>query len=241
MTEWFEQWFGEEYLRLYPHRDDDDAQRAVALIAGAVELAGHRTLDLACGPGRHAAHLVARGARVVGFDLSPALLARAHQRLGQGATLVRGDMRDLPFADASFDVVLNLFTSFGYFSEDTEHLGVLREAHRTLRPGGTMVLDYFNADLVRDGLVPEEQRVVGRQHVQIVRRVSEDNRFVIKEMRLTGEGRSFVERVRLFTVRDLEEMLAKSGLGVRNRFGAYDGRPIGAGAPRAILLAVRTS
>src|SRR6185436_11952805 len=76
VTEWFEQWFGEEYLRLYPHRDEQDAADAVALVARITPLAGRRVLDLGCGTGRHAIHLAGHGARVVGLDLSRALLLR---------------------------------------------------------------------------------------------------------------------------------------------------------------------
>ena len=57
MTEWFEEWFGEEYLQLYPHRDAAEAERAVALILDRVGFApGWRVLDVACGAGRHAGH-----------------------------------------------------------------------------------------------------------------------------------------------------------------------------------------
>ena len=81
MTEWFEQWFGEEYHALYPHRDEEDARRAVALIQRVVPWqSGDAVLDLACGPGRHAAELERLGARVVGFDLSRAMLRRARER-----------------------------------------------------------------------------------------------------------------------------------------------------------------
>ena len=46
MTEWFEQWFGEEYHALYPHRDEEDARRAVALIRRVVPWGpGDRILD----------------------------------------------------------------------------------------------------------------------------------------------------------------------------------------------------
>nr|MBA3346785.1 class I SAM-dependent methyltransferase [Gemmatimonadales bacterium] len=68
--EWFEEWFGEEYLQLYPHRDDAEAERVVALIAGVVGLRpGCRVLDVACGAGRHARALRRAGARCVGLDL----------------------------------------------------------------------------------------------------------------------------------------------------------------------------
>ncbi len=239
MTEWFEQWFGEEYLRLYPHRDDEDADRLAALIERAVPLDGRRVLDLACGPGRHAAQFARRGANVVGFDLSMPLLSRAKHRPGPPLALVRGDMRRLPFRGATFDLVVNLFTSFGYFADDAQHLQAVRGAAEALRPGGRFVLDYLNADRVRATLVPHEEQQVGEQRVAIERRVSHDGRFVIKEMHLADDGRSFVERVRLFAQAELEAMVADAGLTIRARFGDYDGGGMAPDAPRVILVAER--
>jgi SAM-dependent methyltransferase len=237
VTEWFEQWFGEEYLRLYPHRDDVDAEAAVALIQRVLPLDGRRLLDLACGPGRHAAQLARHGGLVTGFDLSFPLLIRARKRVGPDVALVRGDMRQLPFAPAMFDVVVNLFTSFGYFADDALHVAVLREVTRVLRPAGHFVLDYFHADEVRAALVPREERhTASGHHVVIERQVSADARFVLKEMHLVNDGRSFVERVRLFAPSDLERLFAQAGLRVERRFGGYDGRPLAPGAPRVILV-----
>lgn len=239
MTEWFEQWFGEEYLRLYPHRDEEDAARLVALIDGRLGVAQRRLLDLACGPGRHAAQFTARGARVVGVDLSLTLLVRARRR-GVVTALVRADMRALPFRDRTFEIVVNLFTSFGYFADDAQHRRVLADAARLLQPGGAFVLDYLNAGAVRARLVPDEERHVGDRHVAIARRITADGRFVVKEIRLADEARSFVERVRLFSPEDLERLLGEAGLRVRERFGDYEGAPLTDGAPRAILFAERT-
>ena len=240
MTEWFEQWFGEEYLNLYPHRDETEAEQVVALIDSITPLRERWVLDLACGPGRHARGLAARGARVVGFDLSMPLLARAHRRTGTTVRLVRGDMRHLPFAHASFDITVNLFTSFGYFSDDRQHEAVIREVAAVLRRSGSFVLDYFNAARVRATLVPHEERVVGSQRVVIERRISEDDRFVIKEMHLLDDGRSFVERVRMFAAEEMVELLTAAGLRVRHRLGDYDGSPASDDSPRLILVAERT-
>jgi len=239
VTEWFEQWFGEEYLRLYPHRDDRDAEAAVALIDRVAPLAGRRVLDLACGPGRHAALLAARGARTVGLDLSLPLLARARRRTKGAVTFVRADMRRLPFAPATFDLVVNLFTSFGYFADDQQHGAVVRAAAELLSTGGVFVLDYFNATAVRATLVSHEERMIGAGRVVIERRLSADDRFVVKQMHLLDDGRSFVERVRLFTPEDLTALLQVAGLTVRDRFGDYDGAPAAPSAPRIILTGVR--
>jgi len=233
MTEWFKQWFGEEYYDLYAHRDAEDARRAVALIRRAVKLeSGARILDLACGPGRHSSELARTGGCVVGFDLSRAMLRRAHER--NSAVLVRGDMRALPFRNGSFDLAVNLFTSFGYFLDDAEHARVVRQVAAALAPGGHFVLDYLNADHVRRTLQGTE-RAVGR-NVFVTRRIDEGSRFVIKEIELRDEGRRFQERVRLFGADELAALFAGAGLHVVARFGDYDGAPAGAAAPRVILV-----
>lgn len=239
MSEWFEQWFGEEYLRLYPHRDAEDAERAVAFVARVAPLAGRRVLDLACGPGRHAERLAARGAATVGFDLSLPLLARARQRLGREIRLVRGDMRHLPFAPHAFDHVVNLFTSFGYFAHDAQHQQVLDDIATVLRPGGRLVLDYLNAARVQATLVAREEREAGRQRVRVERRITPDGRFVEKAMHLEDDGRRFIERVRLFTGDELAAMCRAAGLVEVSRHGDYDGAAAAPAAPRTILVAER--
>jgi SAM-dependent methyltransferase len=240
MTEWFEQWFGEEYHTLYPHRDSEDARRAVALVQRIAQWThGGQVLDLACGAGRHAAEFEHAGARVVGLDLSAAMLHRARSRTP--LPLVRGDMRRLPFRPGSFEVAVNLFTSFGYFRDDSEHSLVVRQVAEALVRGGRFVLDYLNADQVRRTVrgvaeeIPESSDAV-----RVRRRLSEEGRYVVKEIEMRDEGRSFQERVRLYTMEDLTALLEGSGFRVVERFGDYDGRPFTADSPRAILLGART-
>jgi SAM-dependent methyltransferase len=239
MTEWFEQWFGEEYHALYPHRDSEDARRAVALICRVAPWRpGSAVLDLACGAGRHAAELERAGAPVTGLDLSPAMLHRARQRTR--ALLVRGDMRTLPFRPGSFGLVVNLFTSFGYFRSDAEHGQVLRQVARVLEPGGRFILDYLNADQVRRKLRRDSEEIAdGDSAARVRRRLSEEGRYVVKEIELRAEQRSFQERVRLFSAQELEALMVDAGLDVVQRFGDYDGSPPAGGAPRSILVALR--
>lgn len=236
MTEWFERWFGEEYLHVYLHRDEEEAERLVELLAARGWIVGgERVLDLACGGGRHAEALRRRGARVTGLDLSVLMLGAARRR--GGCCYVRGDMRSLPFADGAFDVVLNLFTSFGYFARDGEHQRVLRAVTRVLRRGGRFVLDYLNAPAVRATLVPHDERSFGDAVVVQERSISPDGRFVVKSIHLSDDSRTFTERVRLYERGEVERMMREVGLGPVEALGDYQGGPHGAGSPRLILMA----
>jgi SAM-dependent methyltransferase len=234
MAEWFEEWFGEEYLHLYPHRDDADAERAVALLTRVLPWrAGWRVLDVACGAGRHLAALERAGAVPFGFDLSPALLRRA--RAGTCRPLVRADMRALPFRAGRMDLTVNLFTSFGYFAGDEEHTDALGQMLATVRPGGWFVIDFLNAEHVRTSLVPEERAEYAGVAVNVRRQITADQRFVRKTIALAN-GRQFEERVRLLGPDDLERMMTAHGATVIGRYGDYAGGPL-AGGTRTILVA----
>lgn len=232
--EWFEEWFGEEYLRLYPHRDDTEAARAVDLILRTVPFQqGWRVLDVACGAGRHARAFQKAGARCIGLDLSMTLLRLAGQVTT--APLVRADMRQLPIRAGSMDLTVNLFTSFGYFDQDAEHTTALGEMVATVRPGGWFVIDFLNPAAVRRQLVPEETLEVAGSTVRVSRSVSPDGRYVCKSIR-EAEGRHFRERVRLFEPEQMAGMLAAAGITVRFRFGDYDAAPLTSSSPRTIFL-----
>ena len=113
-------------------------KRRLVALAGAPP--GARALDLACGTGDIARLLAGAGARVTGLDLTHGMLTRAQgKRPPVAAAFVTGDMGALPFADAAFSIVTT-----GYGLRNVPDLdGALREAHRVLAPGGTLLsLDF---------------------------------------------------------------------------------------------------
>lgn len=224
---------------MYKHRDLDAAAREVrAMMSRLPVAAGARVLDLCCGMGRHALTLAELGYEVSGFDLSPVLLKQAcalDER--QAVEWVRGDMRELPFADGEFDAVVNFFTSFGYFAEDVENQQVLTELARVLRTGGAFLIDFLNPLYVQKNLVPLSERIEG--DVRIVERRRIDAGFVKKNIQIFADEhagdkalttavhqvRAYEECVKLYTLHDFERMLNGTGLQLEQCFGHYDGTP----------------
>ncbi len=100
-------------------------------------------VDLCCGSGRHARLLAAQGYRVLGVDLHSGALAEARQISGAEVTYIEQDMRCFAQLPWTFDAVLNLWQSFGYFDEATNH-DVLHQISQKLRPQGRFILDIYH-------------------------------------------------------------------------------------------------
>jgi SAM-dependent methyltransferase len=113
---------------------------------------GARVLDCACGIGTQAIGLAQRGYSVVGTDLSPKAAARAVVEASArwvSLPAFAADMRALPFADDSFDVVLAADNALPHLLTPDDVLAALREMRRVLRPGGRLILSTRDYDAIR--------------------------------------------------------------------------------------------
>lgn len=238
-ADWYTRWFGDQYLRLYPHRDEEEARRAVALVLAHVQLPdGGLVLDIACGAGRHLAELQRSGCAAFGLDLSMPLLRRGR---AAGLAVVQADMRYVPFATDCFDLVTSFFTSFGYFDDARDDEGTLREVRRVLRTGAWFALDYLNAQRVRDSVLQEREAGAVRRQPAVERRaLTHDDRYVEKTITIPqadGSVQVFHERVRLYGSDELLSLLEAHSLTPMHTFGDYDGTAATADSPRFIVLA----
>jgi len=223
--EWFSAWFDSPYYhRLYRDRDSSEAEKFLDTLLKRLRLQpGAKVLDLACGRGRHAVALRARGFDVTGVDLSPNSIAHA-QRFADDLLRFRvHDMRQPLGEPNRFDCVLNLFTSFGYFASHAANLLVLQVVADALRPGGTLVLDYFNTSWLEHTLVPEESKTIEGTTFRLTRRLHQGS--FEKRIEFIDDGgkpQRFTERVMALQPEHFERAFAGAGLQVQAAFGDYE-------------------
>lgn len=129
---WTQEKRADTYIELFAPVSD---QLVPFLLTGIEVIPGQEVLDLCCGHGNAAAALHNAGARVTGLDFSPAMLARARNRVPE-ASFVEGDAANLPFEDNRFDAV-TCNVGFGHLPDPDR---VLSEIGRVLRPGGTAAM-----------------------------------------------------------------------------------------------------
>jgi SAM-dependent methyltransferase len=230
---WYQEWFGEEYLELYAHRDEHEAKQQVAFFRRECGLIAGPVLDLACGMGRHLQELASEGYHAVGCDLSYTLLRTGLTEYGPMA-LARADMRHLPFCDDSFAGLVNFFTSFGYFADEDENLQVVREMARVLDDGAQFLFDYLNVDRELENLVQRETTETPMGTVKIERWFDRSDRSFNKRITI-GEKR-YLERVRGYDLDEISAMFASCNLSIRAAFGNFDGSKFDRTSPRLILV-----
>ncbi|AJP00575.1 methyltransferase [Streptomyces cyaneogriseus subsp. noncyanogenus] len=205
--------------------------------------AGARVLDLCCGPGVFTVPLALRGYDVTGVDLSTAMLDLARKRTadaGARVTYVRADARAYE-APGRFDVVLNMFTSFGYFEDPADNARVLRTMYTCLAPGGTLLLDLAGKELLARKVTPP--KVVRRGDDLLVQTdtVLDDWARLRSDWVLVRGER--VTRATLvwfvYSAVELRRLVREAGFGRVEVFGGFDGRPYDENAERLVLRAVR--
>ena len=219
---WFQSWFDTSYYHiLYKNRNDDEAQRFISNLVEYLNIAkDQKILDLACGKGRHAIFLNRLGYDVTGVDLSKQNIDKANLHSNDRLKFLIHDMRK-PMK-SKFDVVLNMFTSFGYFDSLEDDLKVIIAIRKSLKVNGTGVIDFMNIHNVINTLVPQSSAVIQGINFQIKRTFDGD--FIKKSIQVKDgkQVRNFEERVRAYSNKDFIKMLSKNGLQVINCFGSYD-------------------
>jgi ubiquinone/menaquinone biosynthesis C-methylase UbiE len=231
-AETWDAFFSDFYLRAYAddeRREEAEAQALAAARLAGVE-AGGELLDVPCGFGRHSVPLARAGYRVTGVDRSGVLLDEARRRAGgeRWPKLVKADYRELPFADASFDAAVNLFTSLGYLG-DEQDTRVLAEIRRVLRPDGRLVIETSHRDLIVLHWEDTDWRLLGEGRLLLEQRTFDAGSGVAQTTQTliggAGDRESRSWSVRVYTSTELLAMLERAGFAEAKCYGDFDCGP----------------
>ena len=220
--EWFSSWFDTSYYHtLYKHRDDSEASLFIDNITNYLQLdKGGICWDLCCGKGRHSLYLNKKEFRVIGTDLSEQSILEANKSANNTLEFYTHDMRKL-FRANYFDVVFNLFTSFGYFESRQDDLNVFSSIAKSLKPNGLFVFDFLNADFVKNSMIENDSKTVEGITFHISKII--ENNTIIKNIDFedNSEKFHFEERVKLFEKQYFEGLAKDCNLEIINSFGNY--------------------
>jgi len=221
--EWFSTWFDSPYYHiLYNNHDASEARLFMDKLLAYLHPKPHdRILDLACGKGRYSLYLNQKGFDVTGIDLSEHSIAYARRFENEHLHFDVHDMREV-YQPETFNFILNLFTSFGYFDNETENVVTLYASAQSLKYGGKMVIDFMNTDKTIVELVAEEEKEVQGITFKIHRGV--ENGFIVKTIQFTDKGHdyNFEERVRALREEDFIEYFRMAKLRLVEVFGDYN-------------------
>lgn len=245
--DWFEEWFDSPlYEKLYANRDEQEAAQLVQLLENILPVEKcSKILDLGCGRGRHSIKLNRKGYQVTGIDLSEQAIATARKKKeALGLKNIRFEVRDMrePLSE-TFDAVVNLFTTFGYFKSDEENASVLQSVKQMLEPQGIFVLDYLNAQKVKNSYQQSDEGEFHGIHYEIRRHISNDS--IIKEIEFSGDKiggkKKYAERVKLYDLSWFENEMSKYDLDIEHVYGDYEGHDFDPGTSSRMLIISKLS
>jgi Methylase involved in ubiquinone/menaquinone biosynthesis len=220
--------------------DENQTERQIQFLKSQLSSEGC-VLDVACGTGRHTVALSTLGFDVVGLDISLNLL-RITKNCG-AATLVRGDMRFLPFKPEAFSAAISMDNSFGYLPSEKEDQQSIAEVKRVLKVGGLFLLDVFNREklIAKYRSVPASPKFYEYPSftLQQERTVSSDGDWLCDHwtarQQASGQVRVFDHKARLYTRDQLECMLSDAGFSILEVFGDYEQQPFSGASPRLVI------
>lgn len=233
---WYEKWFGDHYLHVYAHRDEDEAYAQADLIARLFPPETYpEMLDVCCGEGRYARVFNDKGYSVTGTDLSSQLIQAAQEKSPETIHYRICDMRDIIWRNR-FDIAVNLFTSFGYFDDEDQDRNVFKAVHASLKTGGCFWVDLMNREYIVEHMKPASSRTEGLMTIEEKRSLSPDGKRIIKDIIIcTNEDtHTYRESVRMYTEGEIGGLMEDTGFEVIHTFGDYDGSLYTKRSPRLI-------
>ena len=241
-------WFENEdlwrdlYPLMFPAERWERAANEIEWILALAETDVENALDLCCGPGRHAIELVKKGIQVTGVDRTAFYLEKAKERArdeGVEVEWVQSDMRNF-IRPESFDLVLSMFTSFGYFENEEDDLIVLSGIHKNLRADGVLILDMIGKECIAANFQetssveePDGTLFIERRKIQSGWGRIENEWILIREDKVSR----FRFQLAIYSGVEIRDRLHQVGFRNVKLLGDLQGTPYGWDARRLVVVA----
>lgn len=239
---WYQNWFSSPYYHiLYHQRNDDEAEFLIDNLCTFLKPdIDSKLLDIACGRGRHSVYLNKKGYDVTGIDLSVSNIRYAQQFERENLHFYVHDMRSRFYINY-FDIAFNLFTSFGYFDTERDHLSALKTFNKSLNKKGLLVLDYLNTEKISRNLSHQVIKHIDGIDFYISKKVSDSK--IIKSISFEHKNKdyAFKEEVMAFTYYDFEKMFKQCGFTIADHFGDYALNPFDENKSDRLIFICRKS
>ena len=221
-SEWHLDWFNSPfYHQLYKERDYSEATYFMNNLISRLQIDKNSSiLDLACGRGRYSLYLSNIGHKVTGIDISKENISEAKKNESDKLNYILHDMRQ-PL-NQKFDLILNLFTSFGYYQEDKDNISVIRSIKSNLNNEGKAVIDFFNIDYVLNNLIKYEEKAFNKTKFVINRYL--ENNLLVKDIIIESNNKIYKsqEKVKAYRIEDFLTMFKECDLKFKEKFGDYN-------------------
>ena len=213
-------WFNTNYYHtLYKHRDSIEARKFIDSLIKHLNIEkGLKVLDLACGAGRHSKHLEKLGFKVIGIDRSMNNIKKAKKYESSNLKFFKKEMTD--DLEERFDIVLNLFTSFGYENENY-NLKTIENISKNLKKDGILIIDYLNYYLAEKNLVTKETKYIEGLKFNIKR--YSDDKYINKKITVDDKDSNiYYEKVMKIDVDNFNSYCSKNNLEISKIYGNYN-------------------
>ena len=220
----------------------EQARGEVADIISLLKVSpGASILDLCCGPGRHSLQLARSGFSVTGVDRTKMYLEKARKQAekeGLEAEFIQNDMRTFCRPD-TFNVVINLFTSFGYFEDMNDDRRVAENVYRSLRENGVFLIDTMGKEVLARVFRERDWYEVNGILVLQEHRVSRNWSWMENRWIMVKDGKTEESRLshRLYSAAELTTLLRDCGFSSIDVYGDLTGTPYDHTAKRLVAVA----
>ncbi len=245
--EWFdkEAFWRETYPFMFPKTRFADTPEQMRNVLKLTKPKGKNILDLCCGPGRCSVWLAQQGYAVTGVDRTNFLLNKARARARTAKVKVewiQQDMRDFVRPD-SFDLVISMFTSFGYFDDKSEDVSVLANMFTSLKAGGRCLIDVKGKENLAGTLEPTTSETLPNGSVLVQNHEIFDDWTRIRNEWIVirkGRSKSFKFHLTIYSGQELQDRLESVGFRDVRLYGSLGGEEYGPDANRLIVVGTKS-